>query len=93
MNPMYAQHHDGVEEAPATAGLGPAEKAQALVHLSEIREVDRHPAPPSPSFLIQINEEENQIEDFDNTGTFLSISIRNYILPLLQDGRSFTNHN
>jgi hypothetical protein len=87
---MYAQHHDGVEEAPATAGLGPAEKAQALVHLSEIREVDRHPAPPSPSFLIQINGEENQHGDSDHTGTSLCISISNYMLPLLHVDRSFT---
>jgi hypothetical protein len=51
MNPMYAQHHDGVEEAPATAALGAAENAQALVHSSEIREEERRPAPPSRSLL------------------------------------------
>ncbi|KAK1643173.1 hypothetical protein QYE76_060978 [Lolium multiflorum] len=63
---MYAQHHDGVEEVPA-AVLGTAENAQAPVHSLEIWEEGRHPAPPSPSFLIQINEEENQLGDFDHT--------------------------
>jgi hypothetical protein len=76
MNPMYAQHHDGVEEAAAIAALGTAENAQAPVHSLEIWEEGRHPAPPSPSFLIQINEEENQL---DHTGTFLSIGKIGYL--------------
>ncbi|KAK1642071.1 hypothetical protein QYE76_059876 [Lolium multiflorum] len=64
---MYAQHHDGVEEAPATAALGAAENAHALVHSSEIREEERRPAPPSRSFLVQINGEENQHGDSDHS--------------------------
>jgi hypothetical protein len=88
---MYAQHHDGVEEAPATAALGAAENAHALVHSSEIREEERRPAPPSRSFLVQINGEENQHGDSDHsTGTSLCISISNYMLPLLHVDRSFT---
>jgi hypothetical protein len=75
MNPMYAQHHDGVEEAPATAALGAAENAQALVHSSEIREEERRPTPPSRSFLVQINGEENQHADSDHTGTSLYMHI------------------